>query len=65
MRTYILPLAVAAALSACGETMPEQALIGAGAGAGTAAVLDGSIGLGAVLGAAGNLGYCNIYPGRC
>ncbi len=67
MRIKITLLAVAAALglSACGETFGEQALIGAGAGAGTAAVLDGDIATGAIVGAAGNVAYCRTYPSRC
>lgn len=64
-----IPLIVACTafilLTACGDTVPEQALIGAGAGAGTAAILDGSVGAGAVLGAAGNVTYCQLHPGRC
>lgn len=52
-------------LAGCGETLPEQAIIGAGAGAGTAAILDGSIATGAVVGAAGNVAYCQAYPSRC
>jgi len=52
-------------LAACGGTVPEQALFGAGAGAGTAAVLDGSLATGAVVGAAGNVAYCQTYPDRC
>ena len=68
MRTRIkLMLAVAAfaGLSACGDTFGEQALIGAGAGAGTAAVVGGSVATGALVGAAGNVAYCQTYPGRC
>lgn len=67
MRIKFTVLAVAAALgiSACGETLGEQALIGAGAGAGTAAVLDGDIATGAIVGAAGNVAYCRTYPSRC
>ena len=52
-------------LAACGGTVPEQALFGAGAGVGTAAVLDGSLAAGAVVGAAGNVAYCQAYPDRC
>ena len=65
--TSLLPLGLAAllGLSACGATVPEQALFGAGAGAGTAAVLDGNIAAGAVVGAAGNVAYCQLYPDRC
>lgn len=54
-----------AALAGCGESLPEQALLGAGAGAGTAAVLSGSVATGALVGAAGNVAYCKAYPGRC
>ena len=53
------------ALASCGDTVGEQALIGAGAGAGTAAVIDGDIAAGAVVGAAGNVLYCRQYPSRC
>jgi len=52
-------------LAACGETVPEQAIFGAGAGVGTAAVLDGSLAAGAVVGAAGSIAYCQAYPDRC
>lgn len=52
-------------LAACGDSVPEQALFGAGAGVGTAAVLDGSLAAGAVVGAAGSVAYCQAYPDRC
>lgn len=58
-------LLAVATLSACGQTLGEQALYGAGAGAATAAVLDGDIATGAVVGAAGNALYCQTYPSRC
>ena len=65
--TFILLLSVVAlaSLSACGDTLAEQAVIGAGAGAGTALILDGSVAGGALVGAAGNVAYCQAYPGRC
>ncbi|RKT30753.1 hypothetical protein BXY70_2746 [Roseovarius halotolerans] len=53
------------ALAACGDTFGEQALLGAGAGAGTSAVIGGSVATGALVGAAGNVAYCKAYPGRC
>ena len=56
---------VAFALAGCGNTFAEQSLVGAGAGAGAAAVLDGNVALGALVGAAGNVAYCNRYPERC
>ena len=45
------------ALSACGETILEQGLLGAGAGAGTAIALGGDVKSGAVLGAGVNI-FC-------
>lgn len=52
-------------LGACGDTASQQGLVGAGAGAATAVILDGSPFTGAVLGAAGNLLYCQTNPGQC
>lgn len=51
-------------LAACGDTAIEQAVFGAGAGAGTAAILDGNILTGAAVGAAGNLLYCQTEKKR-
>ena len=68
MRSHILKgmaLCSILGLAACGDSVPEQALFGAGAGAGTAAVLDGNLAAGAVVGAAGNVAYCQAYPHRC
>ena len=56
---------MAFALSGCGDTFAEQALIGGAAGAGTAAVFDGNVALGGLVGAAGNVAYCDRYPERC
>lgn len=53
------------ALAACGDTVPEQALLGGGAGAVTGAVVGGSVITGAAVGAAGNVVYCQAYPSRC
>ena len=52
------------ALHACGDTFGQQALIGAGAGAGTAAVvvLDGNVATGALVGAAGNVALLPELP---
>jgi hypothetical protein len=59
IKRFTLPLLVALiGLAACGDTLPEQGLIGAGAGAGTALVLGGSVATGVVVGAAGNVVYC-------
>ena len=65
IRKLGLALAAMAALSACGDTLGEQALIGAGAGAGTAILLEGDAATGAILGGAANVAYCRTYPGRC
>ncbi|SEL77920.1 hypothetical protein SAMN05443999_10811 [Roseovarius azorensis] len=54
-----------AALVACGDTVPEQALLGGGAGAIAGAAVGGSVITGAAVGAAGNVVYCQAYPGRC
>lgn len=53
------------ALAACGDTLGEQAVYGGAAGAGVSAVTDGDVLTGAALGAAGNVAYCQTYPGRC
>ena len=53
------------ALSACGDTIGEQALGGGVIGAGTAAVADGDMVQGAAIGAAANIAYCQTYPERC
>ena len=44
---------LALGVSACGDTVGEQALIG------------GDIVAGAAVGAAGNVLYCQQYPSRC
>ncbi|MGH1414304.1 MAG: hypothetical protein ACRBB0_12495 [Pelagimonas sp.] len=53
------------ALAACGDTIGEQALVGAGAGGAAAVVLEQDALIGAALGAAGNIAYCQKYPDRC
>ncbi|MEM6311917.1 MAG: hypothetical protein AAF754_17935 [Pseudomonadota bacterium] len=65
VKAWKLAVAAFVALSACGDTFAEQGLIGAGAGAATAVVLDGSPFTGAVVGAAGNLLYCQTNPSKC
>ncbi|MDA3857246.1 hypothetical protein SAMN04487859_10565 [Roseovarius lutimaris] len=64
----VIPMLSALALmglAACGDTVPEQALLGGGAGAVTGAVVGGSVITGAAVGAAGNVVYCQAYPSRC
>ena len=63
-RTFIAALGLTA-VAACGDNLPEQTVLGAGAGAGAAIVLSGGLAAGALLGAAGNVAYCNSNPGRC
>ena len=52
-------------VAACGDTLGEQALIGGAVGGGAAAVADGNVATGAVVGAAGNVAFCQTYPNRC
>ena len=61
----VYAILVLSALAACGDTLGKQALIGGGAGLGTAAVLDGNLAAGALVGAAGNVAYCQSFPDRC
>lgn len=65
IKAWVIAAAALAGLSACGEEVSQQALYGAGAGAATAVVLDGEVFTGAVVGAAGNLLYCQTNPGKC
>jgi len=60
-----MALAVCAGLAACGDSVEQQALYGAGAGLGTALVLDGNPIVGAALGAAANTLYCQIGQANC
>ncbi|WP_372614813.1 hypothetical protein [Aquicoccus sp.] len=60
-----LALASLGLVAACGDTAVEQALMGGGAGAASAIVVNGSVGTGAVVGAAANVAYCQTYPARC
>ncbi|MCR9157501.1 MAG: hypothetical protein NXH80_09645 [Rhodobacteraceae bacterium] len=52
-------------LSACGDTLGEQALLGGAAGGGTAVAAGGDPLTGAAVGAAANIAYCQTYPERC
>ena len=61
IRNIILALGATAGLAACGNTIGEQGLGGAGA----AAVTGGSLAQGAAIGAAANVGYCQLNPGKC
>ncbi len=60
-----ISLSLCAGLAACGDSTGEQALYGAGAGFLGAAALDGNVYGGAAAGAAANILYCDLNPGRC
>ena len=64
-RASALVLLCAVGLAGCGDTIGEQALAGGAIGAGAAAITSGSLLQGAAIGAAGNLAYCQLNPGRC
>lgn len=53
------------ALAGCGDTVPEQALLGGGAGALAGAAVGGSVLTGAAVGAAGNVIYCQTTRSSC
>lgn len=56
---------VAGTLAACGDTVAEQGITGAGLGAAGAILLDGSLVTGAAVGAAANVIYCQQNPRKC
>ena len=60
MQRITLAMAVISSLglAACGDTIGEQALFGGAAGVGAAAVTNGDLATGAVIGALGNVAYC-------
>lgn len=60
-----LVLALVAGLAACGDTVGEQALFGAGGGLVGAALIDGNPIVGAAVGTAANIAYCQQYPSKC
>ncbi len=62
---WIAGAVCAVTLAACGDTPLEQGLIGAGAGAGTAVLIDGNPVTGAVVGGVANVAFCQRYPHRC
>ena len=65
IRIWAIALGGLLALSACGDTVLEQGLMGAGAGAAAASVMGGDATTGAVLGGAANVLYCQQNPGKC
>ena len=65
IKGFITATVLMGSLAACGDTIGEQAIGGAAIGAGAAAITSGSLAKGAAIGAAGNVAYCQLYPGRC
>ncbi|MYM56543.1 hypothetical protein GR167_14590 [Rhodobacteraceae bacterium GS-10] len=65
LKHWTLALIACSGLAACGDTFEQQALFGAGTGLAGAAVLDGNLAAGALVGAAANVAYCQQYPSRC
>ena len=63
-KSWIGAIVALVALAACGDTLLEQGLLGAGAGAGTAIVLGGDATTGAVIGAGVNI-YCQTSTELC
>lgn len=64
-KSFIAAVIFSALLAGCGDNVTEQTLGGAAIGAGTAVVVSGSVLQGAAIGAAGNLAYCQLNPGKC
>ncbi|WP_197916280.1 hypothetical protein [Thiosulfatihalobacter marinus] len=61
----LLGIVALGGVAACGSTTGEQALIGAGVGTATAAVVNGNLAAGALVGGAANVIYCRENPGKC
>lgn len=58
-------LALGLAVAGCGNTVGEQALLGGAAGVGVAAVSGGDPVAGGVIGAGGNVAFCQLNPHLC
>ena len=65
IKTLIVGVALCGSLAACGETIGQQALAGSAIGAGAAVLANGTIAKGVAIGAAGNIAYCQLNPGKC
>jgi hypothetical protein len=65
IKTILLGITLCGGLAACGDTIGEQAIGGGVIGAGAAAITSGSLAQGAAIGAAGNVAYCHLNPGKC
>ena len=58
-------LALVIAVAGCGDTVTEQVLFGGAAGVGAAAVSGGDPVVGGVVGAGGNVAFCQLNPHLC
>lgn len=65
IRAFILSIAACASLVACGQSLGDQAIGGGAIGAGAAVIAGHSALQGAAIGAAGNIAYCQLNPGKC
>ncbi len=67
MRTRSLAGAAALVLllAGCGDNVGEQALFGGAAGVGAAAITGGDPLAGSIIGAGGNVAFCQLYPQQC
>ncbi|MCC5985638.1 MAG: hypothetical protein JJU42_14870 [Rhodobacteraceae bacterium] len=52
-------------LAGCGQTVGEQALFGGAAGAAAGALTGGDAVAGGIIGAGGNVAFCQLYPEQC
>lgn len=52
-------------VSACGDTLGEQLLLGGAAGGGAAIVTGGNVSDGVLIGAGANAAFCQTNPGKC
>jgi hypothetical protein len=64
-KIWVAATIACAGLAACGQTVGEQALVGGATGIGAAAITNGNVGTGALVGAAANVAYCQTNPGAC
>lgn len=65
LKPIFLAIIAALGLSACGDNLAEQTFFGAGAGYAGAKIVGGDPQTGAILGAAGNVIYCQENPSKC
>lgn len=65
IKSVLGAVALLGLLGACGDNIGEQAILGGGAGALAGLALDGDPVTGAVIGGAGNVAFCQMYPNRC